>query len=232
MFEKIRDFVYLLILWLNQLVSLSFPLKTFNALKEKKLAIIGNGYALGFGDSIGLSYLPPGLARFLFFYIQDSSRIKIPWVLYNLGNFHSTSHDWLPKSINKRSLLDNPLIFNSDIILIFMGSNDKNSTLKNISIIFKTLSDMGKHVFIFDLPTVSLPHLTDLNQDLIEFCKQQDCALNSLDVSNFEYKYPGYYTGVWFNARGYKKIAKDCFDVIEKTMIKIQFEEFKKMFSS
>jgi hypothetical protein len=100
-----------------------------------------------------------------------------------------------------------------------VGFNDKSKdeALTNIYSISKVLSQMGKIIIILDIfGDVSS---TDLK------------GISTINISKFNYEYKGDFlynpNQVFFNERGYQKIASDVAELIENEMVKIEFAKFK-----
>lgn len=263
LWTNIKAFLYLQLFYVLRWVAQ--PGKASKHKFHQKLAVVGDEFALGYGDKIRLGPLP-GLPYYFMREIARDKKVKQFWSIYNCGVFGSCTRDWLPSSEttsipNHPHLLENWLTENDrlegcKIIGLFLGYNDhkasppisKETTLQNIRIITKHLSDLGYITYIFTVPSpipliangraAPLPDLdrdTDHTErsrfirDLVESGEIKDLRLAvEIDASNYEYRRRNLYgpDSLYFSDLGYTKIMRDWFQVIVPALVKKEFATF------
>ncbi|KAJ3384926.1 hypothetical protein HDU92_003319 [Lobulomyces angularis] len=223
---------------------------------QKKIAIIGDSSALGYGDNL-LPGQPPGLARYLLNLIEREKNVRISWEISNLGNYYSTTRDWLPESeqmgvkgskkLFKKSFNETSKFEYDLIIIVFSGVQDfhkgisPEETLLNLEKLIKVLSNYGIMTFIYKgFP--NFPGLKYFGESCVsDQAKRTELLSEWLDankfdhlkvgpeISSFEYKHPGlYFKDVNFSQLGYRNLAKDSMDVLTPCLVKIQFQTLRK----
>ncbi|KAJ9062215.1 hypothetical protein DSO57_1013081 [Entomophthora muscae] len=202
---------------------------------SQKIAILGDEFALGFGDKLRLG-VTPGIGQAIHNEMARDNRIKQNWSIFNLGVYGSTTRDWLPVESTKgvpnhphlleSQLLSNPKLTGCKIIGIMVGFNDYRAspelspevTLENIKLITKHLSELGFIVYLFTIPSAFSANSSQNNnlqrsQLLKEFilCGEvPNLHLGvEIDESNYEFKRRTLYvTGTsYFNST----VSLSCF---------------------
>ena len=143
-----------------------------------KVVIIGDGFALGQGDSI-VMFSTAGVPRFLQNLTAVYKNIRTHWSFLNRGKYNSTTYDWVPEGklyknvfgpgtegetaecvilmMGTIDVIDNRLGFpinamNKSYTDEFVEA-DLSDSMKNIRSICEDLQKKGKRVIICDMPS-------------------------------------------------------------------------------
>lgn len=207
---------------------------------HNSILVIGDDFAYGTGDAPKIGR-PKGITNYLQQKFSNTSKIKQNWVISNEGKPQSTSSDWLPQSERSESTSTNLAYFeklndkivSASIVILSVGFNDvcTENALTNIFKICKVLCQMEKRVLFLD----SFSADDEVAQILKEY---EGVSVMNISKSNYEYKGEFlYYSGPsvsdaeqykFFNDRGYNTVSRNLADLMEDTMVKIEFQKFRK----
>eukprot|EP01061_Rhynchopus_euleeides_P021450 TRINITY_DN34986_c0_g1_i1.p2 TRINITY_DN34986_c0_g1~~TRINITY_DN34986_c0_g1_i1.p2 ORF type:complete len:324 (+),score=147.59 TRINITY_DN34986_c0_g1_i1:43-972(+) len=138
---------------------------------RRKVVIIGDEAALGFGDWIICSETP-GFAKYITSEIKQGEHVRFQWRAFSSSHIASTSDEWLPEHEGKPSFLgwlcrgknlfeatfgEGARHADADAVVIMVGSHDTTkdpeATGRNVVAIAEKLAGMGKRVWINTVPT-------------------------------------------------------------------------------
>ncbi|KAI8821379.1 SGNH hydrolase-type esterase domain-containing protein [Fimicolochytrium jonesii] len=239
--------------WLN--AKTGTQTKPYSALKNK-IVIIGDDHAFGYGDDLsvaGTSGIAGHLRRAL---LGERYNLRQSWVIHNRGAMGTTSEDWLPKNAKApnagrtkfEAVFEDPTYADADVVIVFLGSNDyrnptldPESTVRNIAATCRTLSTMGKDVWICTIPNHNDEPKGDAvveanmrRNEILGLWIQSNQEIVKpgppLDALSYDFRHKSFWTsdGQHFSAKGYRKLAKDLADLMRTSLVKREFARLSK----
>jgi lysophospholipase L1-like esterase len=224
--------------------------------QHRKLAIIGDGFAEGFGDYVTIGSVA-GMASSLSSCIRQDALVKMTWKVLNLGKSGTGTSDWIPSGDLFQSTFDHKAYADADIVLICLGANDARpgpkhnsptDTVQNLKKMCAALQESGKRVAVSTLLCAheNIAQSTSeqaWNEETNKLLKNyfQECkndknpvlpgpALNAPKLVARSQYYA--FDGIHFNSAGYKMIGKDAKDALHSHIKAVEWAEFKDMLSA
>ncbi|KAG0258463.1 hypothetical protein DFQ27_004619 [Actinomortierella ambigua] len=150
------------------------------------IVVLGDDHAMGLGDYTSL-VTGSGLTSKVAKEIAKERSIRQSWQVFNRGEYHTSSEDWLlaadSKRLEKPSLLartlDDPKMTKADIVIILLGSYDvqqrgpnsitPEDTVRNLELICQAIqrhSNGKKSIYLSTIPTAGDQYfLSDAQQE-------------------------------------------------------------------
>ncbi|KAJ1502108.1 hypothetical protein HMI55_003054 [Coelomomyces lativittatus] len=161
--------------WLGSLSSHSFGFRKAGPSSDPfthHIVILGDDFALGYGDRFYFNGSTPGVGRTLLSFLHQFHLIKHTWTIFNFGQFQSTSKDWLPPSLSKKkkewwtsqlsSFLRSPSCHRHSVVLC-LGFHDTSpsippvTTVQHLQEIALELSSHFGFVYLCTIPDAMYP---------------------------------------------------------------------------
>ncbi|KAG0235262.1 hypothetical protein BGW41_000873 [Actinomortierella wolfii] len=141
------------------------------------IVILGDDHAMGLGDYTSL-VTGSGLTAKIAKEIAKEHAIRQSWQIFNRGEYHTTTEDWLlpedSKRIEKPTLLartlEDPKMIKAEIVIILLGSYDvlqqgssaisPEQTVRNLELICQAIQQSGdgkRSIYLTTIPTAGDP---------------------------------------------------------------------------